>query len=165
VSSPASGLRNRRTRIEVRLPLDFPRPSTSGAETGGSPVAAVRSLRVLIVDDNRDAAESLAMAMRRWKHQVRVVHNGNDAIALASTFRPEVLLLDIGLPGKNGFEVAQEVRASESGAKSTIVAITGYGSSDDRTRSRSAGIDQHLVKPVSLSTLAEILASRAMTPT
>jgi PAS domain S-box-containing protein len=151
----------RGTRIVVRLPIDLPRPEAADTGKVEPPAVASRPLRVLIVDDNKDAAMSLALAMNRLKHRVEIVHDGNQALIMAKSFRPEVIFLDIGLPGKDGYQVARALRAGEAGDRLTIVAITGYGSSDDRTRSREAGFDHHLVKPASLSTLVEILSSHA----
>jgi CheY-like chemotaxis protein len=116
-------------------------------------------LRVLVVDDNYDAAASLELLMQIWKHEVRTAHEGPQAIDLARTFLPHVVLLDIGLPKMNGYQVAAELRSCLSTA--TLVAMTGYGQEDDRRRSQEAGFDHHLVKPVEPRVLERLLDSLA----
>jgi DNA-binding response OmpR family regulator len=102
---------------------------------------------VLIVDDNRDAAESLAMVLSVRGYDTLVCHEGQEAVALAQRMQPHIVLLDLGLPGLDGFEVCRRLR--EHGLdKAHIVAITGYGQDEDRRRSRDAGFDEHFVKPV-----------------
>jgi PAS domain S-box-containing protein len=113
--------------------------------------------RVLIVDDNVDAAVTLDSLMRALGHTTRVAHGGAQALALAEAFHPQVVLLDIGLPDLNGYEVARRLR-DRSGAAMKIVAVTGWGSESDRSRSREAGFDVHLVKPVDEEVLQRILA-------
>ncbi|QJE98766.1 response regulator [Luteolibacter luteus] len=106
-----------------------------------------RSLRLLIVDDNRDAAESMAMLQELSGHSTRVAFHGESAIAIASEFKPDVVLLDIGLPGMDGFEVARRLRALPRGEDAFMIALTGYGSEQDRQLTKAAGFDRHLVKP------------------
>jgi two-component system CheB/CheR fusion protein len=140
----------------IRLPLQ------SGASVhewpqrpaAGTP-AAVR--RVLVVDDNVDAAESLTMLLRLSGHDVRIAHNGPQALQAAGVFRPEAVILDIGLPGMNGYEVARQLREQPGMDQAVIVAVTGYGQEDDRLRSREAGFDHHLTKPVSPDRLQEVI--------
>jgi len=115
--------------------------------------------RVLVVDDNRDAAATLEMLVQLWGHEVRTAHTGPAALAEAAIYRPEVVLLDIGLPGMDGYEVAQRLRKLDGLEKVVLIAITGYGQEDDRRRSREAGVDQHLVKPVDPIQLQEVLAA------
>jgi PAS domain S-box-containing protein len=112
--------------------------------------------RVLIVDDNVDAAVTLDSLMRALGHTTRVAHGGAQALALAEAFHPQVVLLDIGLPDLNGYEVARRLR-DRSGAAMKIVAVTGWGSESDRSRSREAGFDVHLVKPVDEAVLLRVL--------
>jgi len=114
--------------------------------------------RVLVVDDNRDSAETIAMLVELWGHEVRIVHDGRSALTEAPEWRPEVVLLDIGLPGIDGYEVARRLRREASLDGVLMVAMTGYGQERDRQLSREAGFDHHLVKPVDPSTLQALLA-------
>jgi len=111
--------------------------------------------RVLIVDDNRDAADSLAMLLRLGHHEVLAVSSGQEALDAVRSFRPDLVLLDIGLPDLDGYEVARRLRAA--GYQSTLTALTGFGQAEDRERTRRAGFDHHLVKPVDPRTLQAML--------
>jgi len=113
--------------------------------------------RVLIADDNKDAAHSLALLLQTLGQNVDVVHSGADALARAAVLRPDVMLLDLGMPGMTGYEVARRIRSESWGRKPLMVAITGWGQDEDRRRSREAGFDQHLVKPVMLDALCRVL--------
>ncbi|WP_426194424.1 hybrid sensor histidine kinase/response regulator [Massilia sp. DWR3-1-1] len=115
-------------------------------------------LRLLIVDDNRDAAEMMGMLLAEAGHQVALAFNGVDALCHAGRSWPDVFLLDIGLPDLSGYELARAVRAMPGGVDATIIAVTGYGSPADRAISRQAGIDHHLTKPVDIDQLAQLLA-------
>jgi len=119
------------------------------------------SSSILIVDDNRESARMLAMLLELDGHETRVSHDGHDALLQARSYRPRVVLLDIGLPGLNGYEVAERLRKDESCRDSRIIAITGYGREQDRRRSKEAGIDAHLLKPVDYDYLANIIAQSA----
>lgn len=114
---------------------------------------APRKSRILVVDDNVDGADSLAVLLRLGGHEVSLAHDGPAALDMAHAFKPEVILLDIGLPGMDGFEVAKRLRTREANQETVIVAVTGYGRDEDRNRSREAGFDHHLVKPVSFDAL------------
>jgi CheY-like chemotaxis protein len=114
--------------------------------------------RVLIVDDNEDAANSLAMILKLGGHETLSVYTAADALTRAAAFQPEVVLLDIGLPGMNGYEVAQQMRELPGLRHVRLVAVTGYGRSEDRLRAREAGFDDHLVKPVEFGALEHTLA-------
>jgi CheY-like chemotaxis protein len=114
--------------------------------------------RVLIVDDNEDAANSLAMILELGGHQTASVYTAADALQRAAAFRPDVVLLDIGLPGMDGYEVAQKMRELPGLRDIRLVAVTGYGRSDDRLRARDAGFDDHLTKPVEFAVLERTLA-------
>ena len=109
--------------------------------------------RVLIVDDNEDAANSLALVLRLSGHETASVYSAAEALVQAAVFQPEVVLLDIGLPGMDGYEVAQKLRDIPGLRNVRLVAVTGYGRSDDRLRAREAGFDAHLTKPVEFSVL------------
>ena len=117
--------------------------------------ASLPFMRVLLVDDNLDAAEMMAELLRELGHQVTVAHDGASALALTAQEAPEVALLDIGLPVMDGYELARQLRTRYPHTK--LVAITGYGQESDRIQSRAAGFDAHLVKPVDLPALTEAL--------
>jgi signal transduction histidine kinase/ActR/RegA family two-component response regulator len=122
-------------------------------------------LRVLVVDDNVDAAEMLAMLLELHGHEISVAHNGPTAIALAAARSPQVIFLDIGLPGLNGYEVARQIRAAASDPPPMLVALTGWGTDEDRRQSAAAGFDAHLVKPADLAKIeAALVAVRRRAP-
>jgi PAS domain S-box-containing protein len=125
----------------------------------GSPElpAASRSQRVLVVDDNRDSAETVALVVELWGHETRVAYDGAEALEAALVYRPEVILLDIGLPGMDGYEVARRLRTLDGLRGVKLVAMTGYGGEEDRQRAREAGFDHHLVKPVDPRELEALL--------
>lgn len=144
----------------VQLPLDtgdalaFP-PEIARQDSEILP----RSLSVLVVDDNKDGASSLALLLKLAGHESRVAHTGAEGVQIAREFRPDVVFLDIGLPGMNGYEVARRLRQEHSIRHSTIVALTGWGAEEDRRQSKEAGFDEHLTKPVDISDVNRILAS------
>jgi CheY-like chemotaxis protein len=117
-----------------------------------------RPRRVLIVDDNEDAANSLAMILKLSGHETDSVYTAADALERVTAFRPDVVLLDIGLPGMDGYEVAQKIRELPGLRDIRLVAVTGYGRSDDRRRARDAGFDDHLTKPVEFAVLDRTIA-------
>jgi len=112
---------------------------------------------VLVVDDNHDNAESLSMFVRLLGHEVETAHDGLQAIETARRFAPDLVLLDIGLPKLDGYEVAQRLRADATCAKSCLVAITGWGRDEDSERAKEAGFDHHLTKPVDPSVLESLI--------
>jgi CheY-like chemotaxis protein/two-component sensor histidine kinase len=119
-----------------------------------------RSLRVLVADDNEDAAATLAMVLEMKGHQVRTAHDGVEAVQIAERFKPEVAVLDIGMPRLDGYEVCKRLRAQPHGRDMLIVALTGWGQTEDKQRSGNAGFDHHLVKPANVGALEELLSSR-----
>lgn len=119
----------------------------------------LRSMRVLLVDDNRDAADSLAMLLEIGGHEVAASYSAGDALQRAAQFRPQVVLLDIGLPDLDGYEVARRMRGMPELGGARLIALTGYGDEADRRRASEAGFDQHLVKPVDLDDLEKALVS------
>jgi PAS domain S-box-containing protein len=123
-----------------------------------APAPPVRR-RVLIADDNRDAAETLAMLLRMDGHDVTVVHDGTQAIATIESFRPEIAVLDIGMPDLNGYEVARLVRQGPVGALITLIAVTGWGQASDKARATAAGFNHHLTKPFEPEALSRMLRS------
>jgi CheY-like chemotaxis protein len=112
-----------------------------------------------VVDDNVDAAVSVQKILALWGHKVEMAFNGPDAIERARTFRPQLILLDIGMPGMSGYEVARHLRAEPDLQGIIITALTGYGQPEDRSRSLQAGFNYHLTKPPDPRALAELLAS------
>lgn len=126
------------------------------AETAPVSPAGARSLRVLVVDDNEAAASLLSTLLTHGNHQVAVAHTGHEALAAAERSRPDAVLLDIGLPDIDGYEVARRLRA-QFGSEILLIAITGYGQSEDRERAKGAGFDEHLVKPVSIVDVERVL--------
>ena len=145
------------TTVVVRLPLlASDASSTTTVPSEADPVSGSR--RILIADDNEDAATALAMHLTLLGHDVRVVHDGLAALAVASTFEPEVVLLDLGMPRMDGCDTAREMRRQPWGARATLVAVTGWGQPEDRRATSEAGFDVHLVKPVDGTRLVQVLA-------
>lgn len=115
--------------------------------------------RILVVDDNKDSATTLAMMLRLLGNEVRTANDGFEAIEVAESFRPDVALLDIGLPRMDGYETAQRIRRQAGGEEMYLIAATGWSRDDDRQRATEAGFDTHMVKPVDLAALESLLAS------
>jgi len=116
-------------------------------------------IRVLVVDNSADVAVTLALLVKQLGHMVQVAHSGQQALAKAAAFRPDVIFLDIGLPDISGYEVCKEIRGYDRGKNSIIVALTGRKEPEDVIRSEKAGFDRHVGKPMFLATLQEILGS------
>jgi CheY-like chemotaxis protein len=114
---------------------------------------------VLIVDDNRDSAESLAMLLEMSGHEVTAVHDGPDAIRASASIHPDVVLLDLGLPGLNGYEVCRHIRQQPWGKNIMLIAQTGSGMEEDKQLTHAAGFDLHMVKPLDLDAVVQLLAS------
>ncbi|MBY0527310.1 MAG: CHASE3 domain-containing protein [Gemmataceae bacterium] len=146
----------------VRLPAVSVRTVGSAVPPSDDPApsAARPAHRVLVADDNEDAAASLAMLLKVMGHEPHVVHDGAQAVEAATTFKPDVVLLDIGMPKMNGYEAAQRIRQLPGGKSMTLVALTGWGQDEDRRRSEEAGFDHHMVKPVDPAALENLLATR-----
>jgi CheY-like chemotaxis protein len=119
------------------------------------------SRRVLVVEDNPDAAESLAMLIRLHGHEARIARDGPEALSLVEAYRPDVALVDIGLPGIDGYEVARRLRARPELLGVVLVALTGYSGPEERLRSHEAGFDRHMVKPVDIVELERLLGGVA----
>lgn len=134
------------------MPQNEPRPNACAS-------APRPARRALVVDDNVDNAESLALLMRLHGDDVRTAHNGLEALEIGDCFRPEIVLLDIGMPRMNGYEVARRVR-ERAEAPIVLVALTGWGQASDRERASHAGFDHHLVKPVAPEELLALLGGR-----
>jgi PAS domain S-box-containing protein len=131
------------------------RPAAGRADESAAPKS---SLRILIVDDNRDGADSLVMLLRLMGNDTRTAYDGQEGVDVAEEFRPDVMLLDIGLPKLNGYEACRRIREQEGGKDIFLIAVTGWGQEDDRRRSADAGFDRHLVKPVDPQELMKLLA-------
>jgi PAS domain S-box-containing protein len=155
VQALSEGL-GRGSEFIVRLPLAPARPTVQTPVAGK---ARRGSRRILIVDDNVDAVRSLALFLEMSGHEVRAAHNGPAALELAQTYQPDVVLLDIGMPGMDGYEVARRLRQAPGQEKVLLVALTGYGQEEDRRRSREATINHHLVKPTDPEALQALLTS------
>jgi len=145
----------------VRLRLSRTQVASASAAAKVLPTVAPR--RILVVDDNHDAAETLGVLLGLLGAETRVVHDGAAALAAFRSYEPAVVLLDLGLPGMDGFEIARRMRSEPNGPRATLIALTGWGQEDDRKRSKGAGIDMHLVKPVDLPTLRDALAASERT--
>jgi PAS domain S-box-containing protein len=141
----------------VRLPVSQSLAATAEAKSNSSSAKGPRR-RILVVDDNADAALTVGTLLRAWGHDVHTVFNGAAALEEARSFRPEIVLLDIGMPGMSGYDVARELRAHPIDPGTIIVALTGYGRESDRERSFEAGFDYHLTKPPDPTTLESLLA-------
>jgi CheY-like chemotaxis protein len=139
----------------VTIPV-LPEPSTS-QKTAAPASNRDPGQRVLVVDDNRDGAKSLAMMLRLLGNQVEMAHDGIEAIEQAERFRPDVILMDIGMPRLNGLDAARRILAEPWGATIPIFALTGWGQDSDREKSRDAGCAGHMVKPVTLPDLERML--------
>jgi CheY-like chemotaxis protein len=148
----------RGSEFVVRLPIlsDTSRPLPQPVVREPTPAVG---RRILIVDDNEDGAESLAMLLQFGGHETHMAHDGLEAIEATERLRPDAVLLDIGLPGLNGYEVCKRIRTEPWGKEIVLVALTGWGQEEDRHRSRDAGFNAHMVKPVDHDLLLKLLAS------
>lgn len=150
---------NKGSTFTVYLPVlngtyeTLPEPSTDFVEARGD----IRH-RILVVDDNRDSSASMAMIFELLGHEVRVAYDGLEAVAAVSEFNPDMVLMDIGMPNLNGYDATRRIREQLHGRPLTIIAVTGWGQEGDRTQSKAAGCDGHLVKPVSLQDIEKLLA-------
>jgi signal transduction histidine kinase/ActR/RegA family two-component response regulator len=160
VSCESEGL-GRGSRFVVSLPHRDGQEAPGGQPDTGAATAREGALRILIVDDNEDAADTLAMLLEASGHQVLVEHAPERAIVRAREAAPQVCLLDLGLPGMDGAELARRLRAQPETAQAMLVAVTGYGQDSDRARTHEAGFDHHLVKPVDLDRLQAVLDAYA----
>jgi CheY-like chemotaxis protein len=154
--SPGLG---RGSTFSVCLPRAVESPAAAPAPARAQRAAGVAGRRVLVVDDNLDAAETLVMMLDTLGQQTRQAHDGNNAVALAAEFKPEVVFMDIGLPGMSGHEAAARMRKELGLIDAYLVALSGYGTEEDKRRSLHAGFDNHLVKPLDPTALPGILAT------
>jgi PAS domain S-box-containing protein len=141
----------------VRLPLSGEHAAAGHDSNGGASGARPGQLRILVVDDNADAADSLGVLLEMEGHVAKIAHNGRQALALAPAFRPDLVFLDIGLPDVTGYDVARRLRDMPTLRDTLLVALTGWGTQDDRQRTHEAGFDRHLTKPAELPAVEELL--------
>jgi CheY-like chemotaxis protein len=154
VSAASDGL-GRGCTFRIRLPrMAVPHRAAADRAT---PAGARR--RILVVDDNSDGADSLAMLLRLDGHEVEIANNARETFQAVRRMRPEAVLLDIGLPEMDGYEIARRLRADPAAKRVHLIALTGYGQEHDRERSREAGFGAHLVKPADIEAVNLILAS------
>lgn len=150
------------SEFQIRLPLVRSSPVTEPARVDeGAPAPGAQTCRVLVADDLRDATDSLATLLRSLGHAVAVAYDGEQALSVAETFRPDVAILDLGMPGLDGYEACRRIRASAWGAGITLIAQSGWGQAPDRQRARQAGFDQHAVKPIDVAALLAMFPRRA----
>jgi CheY-like chemotaxis protein len=136
-------------------------PASSQTEAPRVSPPASSGLRVLVVDDNADAAFMLSEALAQAGHQTAIAHDGPEALEVAARFSPHVALLDIGLPVMDGFELARQIRSNDQLPHARLVAVTGYGQEHDRQRTQAAGFDAHLVKPVDIDAMTDLIVKLA----
>lgn len=154
VRSPGPG---QGTTVSIQLPLiERPQRSAVAASQGSGP-----ALRILLIDDNKDATDTLAMLLQLEGHEVSAAYGARSGLEAVRSFQPAVVLLDIGLPEMDGYEVARRLRASAEGRGVRLIALTGYGQSEDRARARAAGFDDHLTKPVAMDRLQRAIEGRS----
>ena len=157
VEARSEGL-GRGSQFTVRLPV-----IAEGEAAASAPESrrTIRPLRILVVDDNVDSADGLAKLLRLDGHEVSTANDGAGAVSAAKTFQPELVLLDIGLPDISGYDAARQIRSLPGGSELRLVALTGWGQQEDRRRSREAGFDRHLVKPVAPAKLERVIVELA----
>jgi PAS domain S-box-containing protein len=139
----------------VTLPITEGEARLTTAPPDRIPVTVAR--RILVADDNRDSAQSLAYVLRKLGNEVHLAFDGSEAVEVARAFRPDLALIDIGMPQLNGYEAAQRIRVDAGARPLKLVALTGWGQDDDRRRAREAGFDEHIVKPIGIATLRALL--------
>ena len=146
------------SELVVRLPIVVEPPKPPPPEPTVSEPTTMITRRILVVDDNRDSAESLAMLLKLTGHETHTAYDGLEAVAAAATVLPDMVLLDIGLPKLNGYDACRKIRQQPWGKGMVLIALTGWGQDEDRRKSQEAGFDGHLVKPVDHATLTKLLA-------
>ncbi|MBM4299679.1 MAG: response regulator, partial [Deltaproteobacteria bacterium] len=157
---------NRGSEFIVQLPLAHHQVVSAGrhAADGKGGLPAARSRRILVADDFPQSAETLARLLRHDGSEVRIAQDGAEAFETAADFRPDVVVLDIAMPKLNGYEAARKIRSQPWGKQMLLVALTGWGQQQDRQRTREAGFDAHLTKPVNYSAIMDLLAKLPATP-
>ncbi|HZQ60719.1 MAG TPA: ATP-binding protein [Casimicrobiaceae bacterium] len=164
IEAKSDGL-NRGSQFQVSLPVaaTATEPQTAPQDAAGT--GAVNGHRILVADDNVDFADSFALILRMLGNEVRVTHDGAEALQMAKTFEPEFCFLDIGLPKINGYDLAERLRAAAETRNSTLIAVTGWGQDKDRQRAHAAGFDHHMVKPVDAQAIEALLRSASKAST
>jgi CheY-like chemotaxis protein len=155
----ASAGQGQGSEFTVRLPLATAGAGDRSPDTGLVRPAEVSGQRVLVVDDNRDAAQSLGVLLKLVGVDVHVAYSGQEALDALPVYRPDVVLLDLGMPGMDGEEVARRIRSDPGFIDVRLIALTGWGQQSDRARSRAAGFDYHLIKPADVAALTAVLES------
>jgi CheY-like chemotaxis protein/anti-sigma regulatory factor (Ser/Thr protein kinase) len=153
ISARSEGL-GRGSEFTVTLPRTT---AAAAGETPVHPTPEVEPRKILIVEDHSDAAEMLALLLSAQSHQVRVESNGHAALVAAMEFSPDVMLVDVGIPGMSGYDLAERIRSNRTLDHVLLIAVTGYGRPQDRTRALTAGFDHHLIKPVDADAIAAVL--------
>jgi CheY-like chemotaxis protein len=149
----------------VRLPvLEDHAESTPEEPAEEGPRHSGAERRILVVDDNWDSATSMALMLKLMNNEVRIAHDGVEALEVAESFRPQVILMDVGMPRLNGYETTRRIRERPWGRSVTIIALTGWGQEGDKALSKEASCNGHLVKPVNLPDLEKLLAETAVAP-
>ncbi len=159
ISVQSAGV-NQGTEFQVRLPivmLGTIEDVTSAPRPPSIYFTASSRRKVLVVDDNLDAARTLALMVKMFDNEVRIAHDGEEAMLIAAAFLPEVILMDIGMPKVNGYDAARSMRQQKWGQNITLVALTGWGQEEDKKRAMEAGFDHHLVKPADPAELRRLL--------
>jgi PAS domain S-box-containing protein len=151
--------RGKGSHFLITLPLADPKTVEPASEDPRPPQAPRGAVRVLLVDDNVDATASLSLLLQLGGHTTQVAHSGIEALRLVAEFKPEIVLLDLGLPGMNGYEVAHAIRARPELRRPFLVAVTGWGAPEDRLKSKQSGFDEHLTKPVDISMIELLLTT------
>ena len=148
--------KGRGAEFTVRLPL-MPEPAALSSSSINPQHLADNHLRILVIEDHRDAADSLRILLEMLGHQVRLAYSGPEGVQAAAEWRPDIVLCDIGLPGLDGYGVARQLRLNPTTARVRLLALTGYGTDEARQRSQEAGFDHHLVKPADPRELQRLL--------
>ena len=156
-SSIRAGL-GKGSEFVIRLPVIVERPTHTEPSVGEQSKVLAANLRIEVVDDNQDSANSLGMMLRIMGNDIQIASDGEQAVSLAEDFQPDVVLLDIGLPKLNGYEAAKQIRQQPWGKKIALIALTGWGQEEDKRQAYASGFDMHLVKPVDPNSLMGILA-------
>jgi CheY-like chemotaxis protein len=159
VEAASAGV-GRGSTFTIRLPSDCISAAASHSDVKDPEIrtATGPTCRILVADDNVDAAESMALIISMWNHEVCVAQTGSSALEMALRERPDVCILDIGMPGMSGYEVARRIRGQPWGRETFLVALTGWGQSEDVERAKAAGFNEHMTKPVDLARLEQLLA-------
>lgn len=165
VAARSEGI-GRGSELVVRLPALAERPDIGAVDEPDVPATkeAASARRVLVVDDMRDSARTLSALLKLMGHETRMAHDGLEAVAAAETYRPEIILMDIGMPALNGYDACRLIRQQDWGRRMTLVALTGWGQENDKERATAAGFDRHLVKPIDPDDLSKLMAEVESSP-